>query len=654
MKKKLFCITFGILCVCGFIESVNAITLSSVDSSWSDPVGGSSIDYINDVPVAYGNNLENQILWGNPATGDGQSGLGFTGIAPPAFSFNVDDTFEIGQIRHFNHPVYMGSAIGSVALNIFPTLLNIDDLENNLSFNLTVDETPNDPPPGDDFIYFPSRYPTATFTIDSPTYTLKLLGFGETADSLVSNLQSPENGTTSAKLWGTITIRSELQRPDFEIPSHIDGTGRNAVVITHGWNSDIEAWAIDDENKTGVADKICEKLNSSVFEYSSYEDDIFLRCSTQEWDVFVLDWRSKANLNLSDSTWSYDAYAEAFSIGEHLGNALVAKNYQHLHLIAHSAGSNLIDSAKFKLLYQTPKPTVHMTFFDAYDPFAQDRCNGQLSRYGMGADWVDNYVDTRSIVPGIQDKTKLFMPYAYNVDVTAWDTDSKDVHGWPYEFYSNYTFQNMTYPLGFQLSLENNNFPPTNRDAGSACILPEQKSNTTLVCQSIQQVCRMDTDREEIHDLGDSNIAMTSTAHAITGSYQLVKNSRTGVVEHLVMNTGSPAWYKMNIETQQHVESVEFDYSFLSAPGAEGYLTVTFDNKVVRHIDERLYKSGAHSTGKLYLGEVTPGKHELAFRIDPYNDTQSSIKISNVKFKHVTNAFPWTMFLPAILKNNNK
>ena len=68
-------------------------TLSDVTGTWSNAVGGSGINYptVGD---------ENQVRWGDPA-GSTQSGLGFTGSAPPDIVLNLVETFEIGTLRHF-------------------------------------------------------------------------------------------------------------------------------------------------------------------------------------------------------------------------------------------------------------------------------------------------------------------------------------------------------------------------------------------------------------------------------------------------------------------------------------------------------------------------------------------------------------------------
>ncbi len=185
---------------------IYALTLSSVDGLWSNPdPSDANINYYFDVPINYGNGQEDQIRWGQ-STGQGQSGLGFTGISPPPFSFNVNDPFEIGLLRHFNEPIRPPS-VSSVDLELH---LSFSDplINEKFTFTFQVNETPNNT--GDDwldrdFIYFPNAYPTENFELNGISYTLKLLGFGNDPTNLVSQFESAEHSINEAILWGQIT-----------------------------------------------------------------------------------------------------------------------------------------------------------------------------------------------------------------------------------------------------------------------------------------------------------------------------------------------------------------------------------------------------------------------------------------------------------------
>lgn len=185
-----------------------AITISSIDGSWSNVIGGgATVNFINGVPVSYGNGSEDQVRWGQ-SLGGGQSGLGFTGAAPPPFSFGIGEAYQVGQLRHFNARPVAGTSISAVDLSVSLTFSEPAGQPAPFTFTLDVDETPNTgagSPGDDDFIFFPSGFPNKTFEIDGTLFTLELLGFGSSAETLASQFQSPEGMTNATLLWGRIT-----------------------------------------------------------------------------------------------------------------------------------------------------------------------------------------------------------------------------------------------------------------------------------------------------------------------------------------------------------------------------------------------------------------------------------------------------------------
>ncbi|NIA10568.1 MAG: PEP-CTERM sorting domain-containing protein [Nitrospiraceae bacterium] len=204
--KKFFMFLCAVMLVFGMTGTVGALTLSNVDGTWTGTTGGTNVNYPSDVSVPYGNGLEDQVRWGVPAY-QGQSGLGFTGIAPPASIFDINDIFEIGQLRHFNNPIYSGSAATEAFLTISMIFSDPAGLNGAFDFGFAIDETPNapGPPASDDHITFPSSYASETVGIGGVDYTLQLLGFGDSADALIDSFSSPEGGTNKTKLWGRIT-----------------------------------------------------------------------------------------------------------------------------------------------------------------------------------------------------------------------------------------------------------------------------------------------------------------------------------------------------------------------------------------------------------------------------------------------------------------
>jgi hypothetical protein len=205
MKRLLLGVS-ALAFVFGLVLNSHALTLSNVDGTWSNPVGGSGIVYNNGVAVSYGNHLQDQIRWGSPITSS-KSGLGFTGIAPPNQTFDIGDAFEIGQLQHFNFPIVGGTAISGVQLGIALFFSDPIGLNDSFNFNFGVNETPNNTggTADDDIISFPLAFASEVFNIGGIDYTLQLLGFGSSAENLISSFRSPESGTNSALLWGKIT-----------------------------------------------------------------------------------------------------------------------------------------------------------------------------------------------------------------------------------------------------------------------------------------------------------------------------------------------------------------------------------------------------------------------------------------------------------------
>jgi len=188
--------------VFGMTGTAGALALSTVDGAWTGTTGGYNVNYLSGVAVAYGNSLEDQVRWGRP-TNQGQSGLGFTGIAPPDSFFDINEIFEIGQLRHFNAPIYAGSNATAAFLTISMSFSDPDGLDGVFDFTFEIDETPNEPgpPASDDIITFPSSYTPETFDINGVDYTLQLLGFGDSSDDLIDSFSSPEGGTNATRLW---------------------------------------------------------------------------------------------------------------------------------------------------------------------------------------------------------------------------------------------------------------------------------------------------------------------------------------------------------------------------------------------------------------------------------------------------------------------
>jgi hypothetical protein len=188
-----------------------AITISSTDGTWSNVIGGGgTVNFIDGVAVSYGNGSENQVRWGTPMDTE-QSGLGFTGKAPPPISFGVGEAFQIGQLRFFNTPIAAATAVDSADLTVNMAFSEPPGQSGPFTFTLGIVETPNtasplESPANDDFVVFPSGFPSKTFTIDGNIFMLELLGFGSSPESIVPEFRAPENTIDTTLLWGEVNV----------------------------------------------------------------------------------------------------------------------------------------------------------------------------------------------------------------------------------------------------------------------------------------------------------------------------------------------------------------------------------------------------------------------------------------------------------------
>jgi hypothetical protein len=239
-----------------------------------------------------------------------------------------------------------------------------------------------------------------------------------------------------------------------------EGKAPNLVVIVHG---------------------CCMDANDVYLLRKKFGDAIkqaFLQNPPPEpWEIVVWDWhkdeitgvdQTPEPQGLIDYYWikkySDTAYTYTGVEGLELADAINQYPiYKHIHLIAHSAGSNLIDQAAKKLAEDKKgknmeKPFIHLTFLDAYTPDkdAKDRYgslpNDYLKHYS------EHYVDKGFPFSDLTDET---LPNAFNFNITDWIGMDKSHpllfgHLWPLDWYvKSITAPQFNY--GFPLSFEGGN-----------------------------------------------------------------------------------------------------------------------------------------------------------------------------------------------------
>lgn len=198
--KKIFCL-FSILMLTSVVcQGALALQLGSVTGIWTGTTGGSNVAGIG----------SNEVRWGDPATSNGQSGLRFDGAAPPAIDLNLNQAFTLGDITHYNNPVYSGSASTEAFLKIDLSITNASAVHQDFNFTFGINETPNTGTPQQqaDIIYFPTAFPNESFLLDGDLLTLQLLGFGPSAGTIIDTFSSLEGCSNQTRLWAQVTQAS--------------------------------------------------------------------------------------------------------------------------------------------------------------------------------------------------------------------------------------------------------------------------------------------------------------------------------------------------------------------------------------------------------------------------------------------------------------
>jgi len=202
------------LCLSLLANAAEAFTFSST-GKFHNPLGDSgSVIYYETV------SSEERIRWGSPASSIGSSGLGYSGFSGDA---SFDDVFVLGRLRHFNNPIFSGSAIRSLDLSIDLSFGgDIPSFTESFTFTLNIDETPNSAPcayPGStlcpDKISWASLISSNSFEVDDTVYTLELLGFSPSEDGgPINEFISDEGATNTAYLFGRVVESRNAAVPE--------------------------------------------------------------------------------------------------------------------------------------------------------------------------------------------------------------------------------------------------------------------------------------------------------------------------------------------------------------------------------------------------------------------------------------------------------
>ena len=192
-----------------------AITLNGTSGAWSNPNGGTAIQYKTQW------NGTKQIRWGNPAWGysntAGKSGLGFKGIGNLALE--VGEVFNLGTLSHYNKTIWSGTAADAADLKVdldfgfgnqsFDFTMNIDETRNDAGYHAGgvcpyITTTANG---CSDKITWSNSISANTFNIGTDEYKLDLVGFSDSLDisTIKTDFISQEGLNSHAHIFAQIT-----------------------------------------------------------------------------------------------------------------------------------------------------------------------------------------------------------------------------------------------------------------------------------------------------------------------------------------------------------------------------------------------------------------------------------------------------------------
>ena len=496
------------------------------------------------------------------------------------------------------------------------------------------------PPPNYQWLFNGQNIPNSTnvnLTLNSVTaansggYSVAVsnsYGSVTSATASLAVLTDGANGNTPAQ----ITMSS--------VPEKSNGAN-SLVFVTHGWQPKefnpsgppSQSWMVEMTN--AIAQQLAASGKSS-------------------------DWQVEAYYWLQDA-WTEDpntAVNNAKNIGSMIGNQIGAQGWQHVHLIAHSVGAALIQAITEQLKLSPNPPIVQETFLD---PFTGRFLEGR-GEYGLQADWADDYFvidletdDLGVLLGNFPGSTSGQLEWAYNVDVggtleaaiptqyiigngTAGSTPPVYIspsHDSPVDFYTSTvdgTAPSCATGYGFSLSAEAGG---SEKWAIHSINNPPYPLCGVVSFSQKQQPIRLDA----FFDFSTLPSGMSSGVNLLDGDGASMSsplstqaNVKSGGIHPLIpeFSTNIPAWLAVGVTISNAVNFVQFEAAFTDANAAEGLLTVYWNTNQIGMVDERVADSSLQTYRFALPAAVTDGLYALSFRLDSFNNTTSSVTVTNV------------------------
>lgn len=417
---------------------------------------------------------------------------------------------------------------------------------------------------------------------------------------------------------------------------------KNLLLVTHGTNDNAVEWV---------------KLLAQTMSVDSHRIDAE---RAAQWDIVTFDW-SPFNGGDSDpfdqvvsglGIDPFTAGSNAINIGESLVRWYQAqpnggREFETVHLMAHSAGAWLIDAFADVAAPNPDLPgfpslaeKVHLTFFDAYTPettqntvvgsILQQSPSGQPFTLGPDdlanhAAFAEHYFHRNTVVLDTDEQ----LPHALNVDLSLLtplgsmaDLDPVAGHAFPYVWYTD------TANLDFNAAHEIPGWGAATSQlySGNFPVHANGYLKNSLWRLSVENGAELVEEAVEPVDLSDG-VNMT------TGNVEFSEEDEQGNTS-VTFETQSPAILSSLIELQRPFEAFEFDFEFLSEN--PGLFSVYFDGKQVFGFENAPLGIGPGdelSSDWVWLDkEYAPGPYSITFRLDPLTDQKASLELSNLQF----------------------
>ena len=132
-------------------------------------------------------------------------------------------------------------------------------------------------------------------------------------------------------------------------------------------------------------------------------------------------------------------------------------------------------------------------------------------------------------------------------------------------------------------------------------------------------------------------IAGTSGINLSSTSLQISPHAK------FTSSTNAPAWFAVGLTVTNFVNFVQFDAAFTDSNNAEGLLTVYWDTNQIGTVDERVVSPGLQTHRFFLPNTVTTNVYVLGFRLDAFDNTSTSIAVTNVATGFVGITTPLTL-----------